>query len=147
MTDTNAKQPTIPWVRIGVEGAVIVGSILLAFWIDAGWEQRQDRAQAHSLLGALLDDFESAAVQLDTMEAQHGRLVQNGQRLIEYGEMGGVPVEEQEQVDFLLGSHFLRPIFEPPMGNRTFLSMLLLLLGKLCVNTHSSSSNVSLAAV
>ena len=30
----------IPWLRILAEGVVIVGSILLAFWIDAAWELR-----------------------------------------------------------------------------------------------------------
>ena len=29
---------SIPWLRVFVEGAVIVGSILLAFGIDAAWE-------------------------------------------------------------------------------------------------------------
>jgi hypothetical protein len=33
----------IPWLRILVEGAVIVGSILLAFGIDAWWDAAQDR--------------------------------------------------------------------------------------------------------
>ena len=30
----------VPWFRVFIEGAVIVGSILLAFWIDAAWELR-----------------------------------------------------------------------------------------------------------
>lgn len=29
-----------PWLRIAVEAAVIVGSILLAFGIDAAWDNR-----------------------------------------------------------------------------------------------------------
>lgn len=116
MAEIGAVRNRIPWVRVAAEGVVIVASILLAFWIDAWWEQRQDREQAESLLVALLEDFEAASVQLDTMEARHGRLVANGQRLLEYGELGSVPPDEQERVDFLLGSHFMRPIFEPPMG-------------------------------
>jgi hypothetical protein len=32
----------IPWLRVFVEGVVIVGSILLAFGIDAWWEERQE---------------------------------------------------------------------------------------------------------
>lgn len=34
---------SIPWLRVFVEGVVIVGSILLAFGIDAWWEGRQER--------------------------------------------------------------------------------------------------------
>ena len=37
-------KPQIPWLRVFVEGVVIVGSILLAFGIDAAWEGRQERA-------------------------------------------------------------------------------------------------------
>ena len=35
------KGTDIPWQRLSTEVAVIVGSILLAFWIDAWWEDRQ----------------------------------------------------------------------------------------------------------
>ncbi len=35
---------SIPWPRILVEGVVIVGSILLAFGIDAWWDGVQERA-------------------------------------------------------------------------------------------------------
>ena len=33
----------IPWARILLEGVVIVGSILLAFGIDAWWEDHSER--------------------------------------------------------------------------------------------------------
>jgi hypothetical protein len=106
----------IPWARVLVEGALIVGSILIAFWIDAWWDRTQDQAQAESLLISLLDDFDAAETLLDTIESQHQRLVENGRRLIEYGEVGSVPDSERISVDSLLGSHFLRPVYEPPMG-------------------------------
>ena len=108
--------PGIPWRRVLIEGVVIVGSILLAFWIDASWESRQDRAQAESLLTALLEDFEVATVLLDTVASQQGRLAESGRRLIEFGEVGAVPPDQVAAVDSLLGSHFLRPVYEPPMG-------------------------------
>lgn len=39
----------IPWLRVWVEGVVIVGSILLAFALDAWWDNqhREDELQAH----------------------------------------------------------------------------------------------------
>ena len=46
MTDTQ----NIPWKRISVEAAAIVASILLAFSIDAWWEERSDRIR---LAGAI----------------------------------------------------------------------------------------------
>lgn len=106
----------IPWARILAEGVVIVVSILLAFGIDAWWDGRRDRAQSEALLRALLEDFRAAEVQLDTVESKHRRLVENGRRLIMYGENGYVPEAEHVAVDSMLGSHFLRPVYEPPMG-------------------------------
>jgi hypothetical protein len=47
----------IPWPRILAEGSVIVVSILLAFSIDAWWDNRQQRHNETVLLQALLDDL------------------------------------------------------------------------------------------
>ena len=38
----------IPWNKFVVEAFVIVGSILLAFAIDAWWDERQERAHHNS---------------------------------------------------------------------------------------------------
>jgi hypothetical protein len=46
-------QQPIPWKRLAAEGAAIVLSILLAFGIEAGWSQRQDRTEERELLTAL----------------------------------------------------------------------------------------------
>ena len=35
---TISVKPQIPWLRVFIEGVVIVGSILLAFGVDAWWE-------------------------------------------------------------------------------------------------------------
>jgi hypothetical protein len=43
----------IPLGRVVVEGIVIVGSILLAFGIDAGWDARQERARRGELMADL----------------------------------------------------------------------------------------------
>jgi hypothetical protein len=50
------KQP-IPWTRLIAEGLAIVVSILLAFAIDAWWEQRQDTAEERRILVSLRDEF------------------------------------------------------------------------------------------
>jgi hypothetical protein len=52
----NETQKT-PWKRISVESAAIVASILLAFAIDAWWEERAERQDELEVLGALLADF------------------------------------------------------------------------------------------
>jgi len=52
------KEPqNIQWKRIAVEAAAIVGSILLAFWIDASWQNRQDVEQGRRLADALVAEL------------------------------------------------------------------------------------------
>ena len=53
----------IPWVRILVEGAVIVGSILLAFAIDAAWDARNDRVEEAEKLRRLEAEFRANYVE------------------------------------------------------------------------------------
>jgi len=38
----------IPWKRLVLEATAIVASILLAFAIDAWWDERQDRKEANA---------------------------------------------------------------------------------------------------
>ena len=51
------KAQNIPWNRLVVEAAAIVVSILLAFAIDAWWDDRQQRNEEQTILKALLDDL------------------------------------------------------------------------------------------
>jgi len=47
----------IPWPRMFAEALAIVVSILLAFGIQAWWEERQDRAVEQALLTGLVEDL------------------------------------------------------------------------------------------
>ena len=47
----------IPWLRILVEGVVIVGSILLAFGVQAWWDEWQDHAFEQEALARLKVEF------------------------------------------------------------------------------------------
>ena len=48
----------IPWMRVLVEGAVIVVSILMALGIEAWWDGSQDRSAETEILAGLRADFE-----------------------------------------------------------------------------------------
>ncbi len=48
----------IPWRRLSLEAGAIVGSILLAFAIDAWWDTRQARAEEQLVLAALKSEFQ-----------------------------------------------------------------------------------------
>jgi hypothetical protein len=47
----------IPWKRIAVEAAAIVASILLAFAIDAWWDERNERNEESEVLLGLKSEF------------------------------------------------------------------------------------------
>ena len=71
----------IPWKRLYVEAAAIVASILLAFAIDAWWEDRQERVLEQQYLASLKADFQADIEELDDAialaksRAQLGRLL------------------------------------------------------------------------
>jgi len=51
------KKPDIPWTRISAEGVAVVASILLAFAIDAWWDERQIRVEEQQVLQGLEEEF------------------------------------------------------------------------------------------
>ena len=62
MANTNSIQ----WKRIIAEGAAIVVSILLAFSIEAWWDDRQDRAEEQGILLGLKSEFERNLAMIET---------------------------------------------------------------------------------
>ncbi len=55
----------IPWLRVFVEGVVIVGSILLAFGLQAWWGERQERRAEQELLLNLQGEFSANLASLE----------------------------------------------------------------------------------
>ena len=53
--------------RLASEGAVIVVSILLAFWIDAWWAQRQARITEGTVLESIAEEVEENRLELDRL--------------------------------------------------------------------------------
>ena len=73
----------IPWKGIAVEAAAIVGSILLAFAIDAWWEERNEEQRERELLVALLDDFRKSKANIEAGRNFHLGVQESNQRLLE----------------------------------------------------------------
>jgi hypothetical protein len=65
------KPQNVPWKRLFAEAAAIVLSILLAFAIDAWWEDRGDRQTELLLLQRLKADFSEINVAIRMIEAEH----------------------------------------------------------------------------
>jgi len=106
----------IPWFRLSAEAVAIVGSILLAFAIDAWWDSRSDARQERVLLSALAQDFANAGEQLSETKSRHTGVARAGEQLLTYGEIGNVPEAERDNVDNLVSRHFDRDTYDPPMG-------------------------------
>jgi len=58
-------------LRFASEGAVIVLSVLLAFWIDAWWDNRQARAAETTVLQSIGEEVEANRVELDRLMARN----------------------------------------------------------------------------
>ena len=107
-----AESPSDPGVGGGllrrrlVEAVVIVGSILLAFGIDAAWEARQDARAADDLLQALSVEFDGARAELLRHRNRWAEVVDATERLIVAQSTGAEP--EPAVMDTLL-YRFLTP--------------------------------------
>ena len=112
MTETQK----ISWKRLAVEAAAIVASILLAFAIDAWWDSRSAALQEQALLLALSDDFDAAENMLKSVKRMHVVTAESGEKLISLGEADKIPEADRDGIDLLIGMHFARAIFSPPMG-------------------------------
>jgi hypothetical protein len=110
------NEQDINWPRIFAEGGAILVSILLAFWIDAWWDDRADAIQERSLLNALLQDFNAAQTEFETISAGHHKVFGSMEKILYWAEAGSVPEEDRASVDVFLSNVFYRPTFDPPMG-------------------------------
>ena len=63
----------IPWTRLIAEGVVIVGSILLAFGVDAWWSEQQARVAARQGLASALEELEASQAELERVALWHER--------------------------------------------------------------------------
>ena len=70
------------WKRLALEVVVIVGSILLAFGIQAGWEEWQERREEIQLLSALRTEFAVNLERVAEISAFHSDLRATAEALL-----------------------------------------------------------------
>ena len=63
------------WTGLLTESLVIVASILFAFWIDATWEVRSDRARTQGHLEAVRSELGENLVLLDSSAVNCERVI------------------------------------------------------------------------
>lgn len=74
--------PNISWARLFVEGTAVVLSILLAFSIDAAWDQRQQLEADVAQLSGLYEELQSHKELLAEAIAAHRRTTEYGYELL-----------------------------------------------------------------
>ena len=77
------KLEHIPWKRLSIEAAAIVTSILLAFAIDAWWDELSDRTAENQYLAALRQDIQATRVELDNQIEFVSRIMRRVDRVLE----------------------------------------------------------------
>lgn len=77
------KFQEIPWPRILAEATAIILSILIAFWIQAWWEARQQQGDERIFLQSLLDDLSDKRQQLDNDKRYLGVIFESATTLLQ----------------------------------------------------------------
>jgi hypothetical protein len=73
----------IPLKRISIEAIAVVGSILLAFAIDAWWQERQERQEETEQLSRLHAEFSVNIERVDGYRDRHVRVQQATEEIFE----------------------------------------------------------------
>jgi hypothetical protein len=92
----------IPWPRIAVEGAAIIASILLAFSIDAWWDDKQQHNAEQVVLENLLEDLRDKQELLNDMNRHNQAIVDSIEILLRVG-VGLQEKPSNEMIDRLIG--------------------------------------------
>lgn len=97
------------------EGAIIVGSILLAFAIDAGWDAYRERANEQAVLASLEAEFLSNLETLERVIGRHEGFVVRAAELeaMSDDDVRAIPAELIEEYERAMGQWMT---FEPRGG-------------------------------
>jgi hypothetical protein len=94
-----------PWKRIAAEGVAVVASILIAFAIDAWWQEHIEDQREHDILISLLDDFEKSKVNINDWREFHVAVQKSTTKLLEAVTASEMLLTNDE-VERLLGDLF-----------------------------------------
>ena len=108
----------IPWPRVFVEGAVIVGSILLAFGIDSWWQDVQDQRQEQAYLEQLLDDLYANQAVVAALNRQQTSQLYHARRIYPLVSRGDWA--DLDTASVVLSSYWASPSPTPTWVDDTF---------------------------
>jgi hypothetical protein len=97
-SDTMTILRNIPWPRILAEGAIIVAGILLALWVDAWWDDRQDRIEERAILIPLRAEAVQLLVDLAANRTRAAAILASTTTLANMSLQGATP-DQVDEVD------------------------------------------------
>jgi hypothetical protein len=83
-----SDEQDIQWKRLSIEAAAIVVSILLAFAIDAWWQDRQERSLEQDMLLGLQEEYQDHRAVLGEQRDDHVRFLRSVELLLAACERG-----------------------------------------------------------
>ncbi len=103
------------WKRLAIEGVVIVASILLAFGLQAWWDDRKDAETEHAMLLALESELQGALTMLNGQLALHELQAESSKSIAD------IMVAAGEGAVILVNNHEIATLFnyatyDPPFG-------------------------------
>jgi hypothetical protein len=108
----------IPWLRLVVEGVIVIGSILIAFAIDAWWAGQQTHALEQELLSRLENSFEDNR----RLASEQIGLVASDRQLLQ--RFIAMSPQEAERISPDSTYVFLRALWRPNDSNLNAVSIL-----------------------
>jgi hypothetical protein len=81
---STSKNTIFPWRRMMIESVAIILSILLAFAIDAGWDEYKESTREKAFLVSLLSDFKETNSRIDESTAVHLKYINSGRQLLSF---------------------------------------------------------------
>jgi hypothetical protein len=104
---------SIPWKRLSVEAVAIVASILLAFAIDAWWNNRQSRLEIQDTIENLTVEFGDAADEFARVIAGNKTVIESADRILEAldSQSGSVTIDVDD-----FARLFMTPTINPQRG-------------------------------
>jgi hypothetical protein len=93
----------ISWTRLFAEGSAIVVGILLAFAIDAWWQERQEQAADHAHLSGVYDELSTHKNLMAEAIVAHQATLDYGTRLLQIISLPGKTAAESEIPELING--------------------------------------------
>jgi hypothetical protein len=108
----------LPWRRMALESAAIILSILLAFAIDASWDEFKERNREEAFLISLRSDFQEARSRIDQSASRHKNFVAMANELLQFHDVKGAYVDAESLAAKLGAVFFDWEVLYLPSGSR-----------------------------